>query len=71
MITTLPAVQSNCSHVKRYTYISRGALRGAKRDANRRYRRYLNQVTHGFIKDPELFESEGFDAPSLSTWDLW
>lgn len=71
MIATLPAVQANCSRVKRYACIGDNFIRDEKRIANRRHRRYLNRVTRSFIKDPELFDSEGFDAPSLSSWDLW
>lgn len=71
MIATLPAVQANCSRVKRYACMSDNFIRDEKRIANRRHRRYLNRVTRSFIQDPELFDSEGFDAPSLSSWDLW
>jgi len=71
MIATLPAVQADCSHVKRYTYISARALRHEKRIANRRHRRYLNRVTRQMSFNPELFYDEPFNAPSLSSWDLW
>jgi len=71
MITSLPAVQANCSHVHRYVCLSAENLRATKRIANRRYRRALNRITRKFINDPELFYDEGFNAPSLSSWDLW
>lgn len=71
MIATLPAVQANCSRCKRYACMSDRFIRDEKRIANRRHRRYLNQVTRSFVLDPELFDDEGFCAPSLSSWDLW
>ena len=71
MIATLPAVQGGCSHIHRYVCLGRKTLRYEKRNANRRHRRYLNSVTRRMQHDPELWYSECFDAPSLSTWDLW
>lgn len=71
MIATLPAVQSGCSRCKRYTCMSDRSLRDDKRIANRRHRRHLNRVTRSFVLDPGLFDDEGFNAPSLSSWDLW
>ena len=71
MQTSIPAVQANCSHVKRYVYVSANCIRDEKRMANRRYRRALNTITRNFIIDPEAFDDECFNAPSLSTWDMW
>jgi len=71
MIATLPAVQANCSHVKRMACISSNCIRTEKRIANRRHRRALNRITRQFVRDPERFDDEGFNAPSLSSWDLW
>jgi hypothetical protein len=70
MIATLPAVQHNCKWARRIVCYSAHVARQDKRIANRRHRRHLNRVTRAFIKDPELFDSEGFDAPSLSSWDI-
>lgn len=71
MITSLPAVQAHCSRIRRYACMSRKTLYWEKRHANRRYRRALNNVTRTICKNPELWWSECFNAPSLSTWDLW
>lgn len=71
MIATLPAVQANCSRCKRYACMSARYVRYEKRNANRRHRRALNRTTRKFINDPESFYDEGFNAPSLSSWDLW
>ena len=71
MIATLPAVQSGCSRIKRYACISDKFIRDEKRIANRRHRRALNRATRLMAGDPERWWSEGFNAPSLSTWDLW
>lgn len=70
MRATLPAVQHNCKSARRIVCYRADTAREDKRIANRRHRRYLNRVTRSFIKDPELFDSEGFDAPSLSSWDI-
>jgi hypothetical protein len=71
MITMLPAVQFNCKHARRYVCYGAYSKRVDKRIANRRYRRALNRVTRGFVRDPDLFDSECFNTPSLSDWDLW
>ena len=71
MIATFPAVQKYCGRADRYCCVSDKSLRFYKRNANRRHRRYLNMVTRSFVLDPELFEDESFNAPTLSTWDLW
>ena len=68
MITTYPAVQK-IGKVRRY--VCNPDFYWEKRHANRRYRRYLNQVTRSFERDPELFEEEAFSAPTLSSWELW
>lgn len=68
MIATLPAVQRNCRHI--HICYSPTAKRVDKRNANRRHRRALNRVTRSFIKDPERFDDEGFNAPSMSNWDI-
>lgn len=70
MIATLPAVQWNCKKVSHYICQSATGKRHEKRIANRRHRRALNRVTRGFTHDPERFYDEGFNAPSLSSWDL-
>lgn len=70
MIATLPAVQHSCRASELNTTYSPERKRSDKRLANRRHRRHLNARTRTFIHDPELFESEGFDAPSLSSWDI-
>jgi len=70
MIATLPSVQASCKHVKRYVCLGAKHLRYAKRNANRRHRRALNRATRLMIQDPERFWDEGFNAPSLSSWDL-
>jgi hypothetical protein len=71
MIATLPAVQANCSRVKRYACISTNSFSHDKRVANRRHRRALNRATRQMVSDPDRWWDEGFNAPSLSSWDLW
>jgi len=71
MQTTLPAVQAYASHAKRIIAFREKVMRAEKRRANRSYRRALNAITRTFIIDPEAFDDECFNAPSLSTWDLW
>jgi hypothetical protein len=71
MISTLPAVQANCSHVSRYACISPQTIYWEKRYANRRHRRALNRATRQMASDPDRWWDEGFNAPSLSSWDLW
>ena len=71
MITTHPAVQSDCSHVKRYACVSSECIRDYNRIANRRHRRALNRITRSFVLNPDSFDNENFDAPTLSVWDLW
>jgi len=68
MIASKPAVQHNCKHARRVVCYNTSAV--DKRIANRRHRRYLNRTTRGFVLEPEAFDSEGFDAPSFSDWDI-
>lgn len=68
MITALPAVQWLHPRSRKYFDIYPST---AKRMANRRHRRALNQTTRMLELDPDAFDVETFDAPSLSTWDLW
>ena len=70
MIATHPAVQWSCRDSQLNTHYSPKSKRANKRNANRRHRRHLNARVRGFVRDPELFECEGFDAPSLSSWDI-
>lgn len=70
MIATLPSVQHSCKYARRVVTYGANARRNDKRDANRRHRRALNRVTRGFVRAPERFDSEGFNAPSLSAWDI-
>lgn len=71
MITSLPAVQAFVSHVFRYTCGGSHGHSADKRNANRRYRRTLNRITRRLQHNPETFDSEGFNTPSLSSWHLW
>lgn len=71
MIATLPAVQANCGRVDRYACIDSKTIAWYKRSANRRHRRALNRATRELARDPERWWDEGFNAPSLSSWDLW
>jgi len=71
MIATLPAVKAFCSHVFRYICCGRHGHSADKRYANRRHRRALNRSTRLMCHDPERWWDEGFNAPSLSSWDLW
>lgn len=70
MIATLPAVQFNCKSARRIVCYKADTARDDKRIANRRHRRALNRITRSFIRDPERFDNEGFNAPSLSSWDI-
>lgn len=71
MISSLPAVQANCSHVKRNACVSDKFIRDEKRIANRRHRRALNRATRMIQKDLDRWWDECFNAPTLSGWDLW
>lgn len=75
MIAMIPAVQWSYKRVKRYIcFSSRHALENLSRDkrnANRRHRRALNRATRQMAHDPERWWDEGFNVPSLSSWDLW
>lgn len=71
MIATLPAVQAGISHADRYICIGPVTIRYFKRHANRRHRRYLNACTRRIHHDVETWWDECFEAPSLSTWDVW
>ena len=70
MIATKPAVQSSCKDAKRIVHMSARHIRDEKRIANRRHRRALNKATRKCQHDPERFYDEGFNAPTLSSWDL-
>lgn len=70
MITPLPSIQHSCKLAYRYIMKRRRHARWIKAFGNRRYRRHLERVTRAFIRDPELFYGEVFDAPSLSGWDI-
>ncbi len=70
MIAILPSVQFSCKWARRIVTYGHTARRNDKRTANRRHRRVLNRITHGFLRDPERFYSEDFAAPSLSAWDI-
>lgn len=70
MIAILPAVQANCSRIRRYAAVSARTLRDVKRIANRYHRRFLNFHTHQMQLDPESFYDDPFNAPSRSAWDL-
>lgn len=68
MISTFPAVQFNVKWARRI--VSCKHLADDKRIANRRHRRALNRVTRTFVLDPDRFDDEGFNAPTLSDWDV-
>lgn len=70
MIATKPAVQFNCRYAYRVCCFSAENKYWQKRNANRRHRRALNAATRRMTHDPERFYDEGFNAPSLSSWDL-
>jgi hypothetical protein len=61
------------SAVKKYSrYILRShGITDEKHMARRAYRR-VNKLTMAQIElDPDLYEGEIFDAPTLSSWDVW
>ena len=70
MITTLPSVQYGCKKARRMICETSSTRYRYKRIANRRHRRALNRITRAFVLDPERFYDEGFNAPSLSDWDI-
>jgi hypothetical protein len=70
MISTLPAVQFSIKSAWRIIKKRARTARYAKTHANRRHRRALNRATRRFTVDPERFYDEGFNAYSLSSWDL-
>ncbi len=71
MIPTLPAVQKNTQRISRYVCIRGETLRWFKKNANRRHRRMLNAAVRRMTHDPERWWDEGFNAYSLSAWELW
>ena len=71
MIAILPAVQYDCKQARKYIKYNADTKRDDKRCANRAYRRFLNRITRGFVRDPESFYSEEFGAPSMSAWDIY
>jgi hypothetical protein len=70
MITSLPSVQFSIKRAYRHIYKDAKNAKWQKANANRRHRRALNRVTRAMRLDPERFYNEGFDAPSLSGWDI-
>lgn len=66
MISSHPAVQFN----SRYAKHGNVSFRHEKRLANRKHRHYLTASTRRFINDLESYYSEGFDAPTLSNYEL-
>ena len=70
MIATLPAVQYIIKKAWRVIKKRARMARYAKTHANRRHRRALNRATRRMALDPERFYDDGFNAPSLSSWDL-
>jgi hypothetical protein len=71
MFTTLPAVQFNCKDASHFVRISGCVKRWEKRNANRRHRRALDAAVRRLTHDIERWYDEGFNAPSLSSWELW
>lgn len=70
MISALPAVQAKICHARRIVWHSASNSR-YKREANRRFRHVFNAKVRLLQDEPERWYDEVFDAPSLSTWDLW
>lgn len=70
MIPTHPSVQFSIKAAYRWIYKAAWRARWAKARANRRHRHTLNRITRGFVRDPEAFEDESFEAPSLSGYDI-
>lgn len=71
MIATFPAVQAELNRIKRYCCMRDVTYTKEKRIANRRHRRALNRATRRMGQDPERWWNEGFNAPTLSSRDLW
>lgn len=69
MIVSFPSVQFSVKLARRQVYVSTPGS-WFKVCANRRHRHVLNRITRGFIRDPEAFEDESFDAPSLGGYDI-
>lgn len=42
-----------------------------KTTAERRYRRFNSQATRAIEVNPDLYDDETFQAPMLTSWDLW
>jgi hypothetical protein len=70
MITSLPSVQFDIKHAYRVSCKDAKTAKWEKTHANRRHRRALNRMTRRMQLDPERFDNEPFDAPSLSGWDI-
>lgn len=71
MITSLPAVQHSCKVAWRRIKRPAGSAKRFKTTANRCHRRTLNRATRLICRDPEWFYDECFNAPSLSSWDIY
>lgn len=70
MQTSHSAVQFNCRAARKMVNYRASTARNNKRNANRRYRRFLNEVTRGFMFDLDKFDNEAFDAPIMTGWDI-
>ncbi len=70
MIVSLPAVQFSCKWARRVVCYGANARRSDKRAANRRHRHVLNRTARAMGLNPDRFDDEAFDAPSLSCWNI-
>jgi hypothetical protein len=70
MVPSFPSVQFSIKRAYRYIFKEAKRARWTKARANRRHRHVLNCITRGFVRDPEAFEDESFEAPSLGGYDI-
>jgi hypothetical protein len=70
MIASLPSVQFSIKEAYRHIHKRASSAKWWKANANRRHRHALNRATKAMCLNPERFWDEGFNAPSLSGWDI-
>jgi len=68
----IPAAVQNLNRSKSFVCRRPETVRWFKKSANKRQRRFFKQLMIEFVRDPDLYEEEGFRGMPrpLSNWDL-
>lgn len=68
----VPPSVRDIRRVSRWVCVRPETIRWWKRHAHKRQRRFLRQLSHRLMLDPELFDEDGLQGlpQPLSTWDL-